>query len=137
MGDFNVDLSNQNHPQLSHLYFIQDKLNLHQVVSEPTRFSSSTDSVIDHAYLLDFALLSSCETGPPLEGSDHSSVCLSRHLSPPRKKKVQRRVWMYKQADFEGANDLLQCTPSYIYYDNDVNYLWMKWRDLFLVTMDS
>ena len=137
LGDFSVDLSNQNYPQLSHLYSIQDKLNLHQVVSEPTRFSSSTDSVIDHAYLSNSALLSSCETALPLKGSDHSSLCLSLHLSPPTKKKVRRRVWMYKQDDFEGANDLLQWTPSDIYYDNDVNYFWMKWRDFFLVTMDS
>ena len=64
-------------------------------------------------------------------------MCLSLHLSPSRKKKVRCRIWIYKQADFEGENDLLQCTPSGIYYDSDVNYFWMKWCDLFLITMDS
>ena len=121
----------------SHLHSIRDKLNLHQVVSGPTRSTISTDTLIDLAYLSDPSMLTSCTIEPPLDGSDHNLLCLDLCLSPPRQKKVGRRVWLYKQADFESANNLLLSTPSNIIQDNDVDNFWVKWRDLFLTTMNS
>ena len=108
LGDFNIHQRNPDHPLQLHLHSIQDKLNLRQVVSEPTRSTISTDT------LLDPSMLSSCMTEPPLDGSDHNSLRLDLRLSPPHKKKVGRRVWLYKQANFESANNLLLCTPSNI-----------------------
>ena len=46
LDDFNIDLCNPNHPLQSHLHSIRDKLNLHQVVSDPTTSTSSTDTLI-------------------------------------------------------------------------------------------
>ena len=104
------------------------------MVSEPT---SSTDTLIDLAYLSDLSMLTSCTIEPPLDGSDHCSLRLCLRLSPPRKKRVRRRVWLYRQADFESANNLLQSTPSSIIHDNDIDNFSVKWRDLFLTTMTS
>ena len=139
LGDFNIDSRNQNLPSLSLINSIQDKFGLQQVVTEPTRTSSTSETIIDHAYLADKAMLSSCETEPPLEDSDHRSISLKLHLLPPRGKRVRRKVWIYKQADFDTANDTLQCLPSDIYLDNsnDIDSFWIKWRDFFLATMSS
>ena len=65
LGDFNIDQRNPDHPLQPHLHSIQDKLNLHQVVSEPTRSTISTDTLLDLAYLSDLSMLSSCTTEPP------------------------------------------------------------------------
>ena len=44
---------------------------------------------------------------------------------------------MYKQADFESANNQLLSAPSNIVQDNDVDHFWIKWCGLFLTTMTS
>ena len=94
------------------------------MVSGPTRSTISTDTLIDLAYLSDPSMLTSCTIEPPLDGSDHNLLCLDLCLSPPRQKKVGRRVWLYKQADFESTNNLLLSTPSNIIQDNDVDNFW-------------
>lgn len=80
MGDFNIDILSEDH-QLSSL---EDKFGLKQVISAPTR---TTSTLIDHMYLSDKLSHSSCAMQPPLEGSDHNSILLSlsKPLPPPRK----------------------------------------------------
>ena len=65
LGDFNIDQRNPDHPLQPHLHSIQDKLNLRQVVSEPTRSTISTDTLLDLAFLSDPSMLSSCTTETP------------------------------------------------------------------------
>ena len=92
LGDFNIHLCKPNHPLQSHLHSIQDKLNLQQMVSDATRSTSSTDTVIDLAYISDPSVLTPCMIEPPLDSSNHCSLLLSLCLSVPRKVRQEVRL---------------------------------------------
>ena len=92
LGDFNIHLCKPNHPLQSHLHSIQDKLNLQQVVSDATRSTSSTDTVIDLAYISGPSVLTPCTIEPPLDGSNHCSLLLSLCLSAPHKVRQKVRL---------------------------------------------
>ena len=66
------------------------KHSLSQVVSEPTRVTDNSATLIDHVYVSDVALLESCCSAPPLASSDHRSVLVSLSWSqaPVRKHRV-------------------------------------------------
>ncbi|XP_064382509.1 uncharacterized protein LOC135331318 [Halichondria panicea] len=84
LGDFNIDITNSKDPYLHHIQSISDKLSLKQVVSSPTRSTTSSSSIIDHIYLTDNPKLLSCEVGPPLDGCDHNTIFVSLDMSPQK-----------------------------------------------------
>ena len=50
---------------------------------------------------------------------------------------VPRRIWRYKLADFELANDmLLELDPTEIIVEDDVNASWNNWSNEFLKIME-
>ena len=136
MGDFNIDLLSDNqHPTL---LSISDKLGLSQVVSEPTRTSSNTSTLIDHVYVSEHLTCSSCTTLPPVQGSDHNSIVLTLGKTKLiAKKHTRRKIWMYKRANFDEANTTLQCIPSFCLPANDVDSLWSQWYTFFMSTMST
>lgn len=110
------------------------KLNLFQVVTEPTRISGDSSSLIDHAYLSDSSILQSCHTIPPLCSSDHNCllVNLNRLIPPPVKYK--QTLWFYQRADFASASEELQnftCDNTLL----DINSAWSNWKHSFLSVM--
>ena len=137
LGDFNVDFLSPSDPLQEQIQSISDKLSLKQVITAPTRVTPTTSTIIDHVYLSENLSLSSCNILPPLSGSDHNSVAVSLQLFPPYKKATRRKIWLYQNADFETANDTLQCFPSALFPDDDVNAYWTQWFDLFMTTMDK
>ena len=66
LGDFNIDYNNTSHPFHHHLLGFMSTLCLTQVVSEPTRLSSHSSTLIDLVLLSQPPLLISCHTVPPL-----------------------------------------------------------------------
>ena len=134
LGDFNIDLLKSSSPALNS---IVDKQGLTQVVTSPTRSTSTSATLIDHVYLSEELSHSSCNIAPPLHDSDHSSICLHLDTPPPRLRKAVRKVWLYKQADFETANTTLQCLSSDSFPANDINSLWTQWYDFFMTTISQ
>ena len=92
LSDFNIHLCKPNHPLQLHLNSVRDKLNLQQVVSDPIRSTSSTDTLTDFAYISDPSVLTPCTIEPPLDGSNHCSLILSLCLSVPRKVRQKVRL---------------------------------------------
>ena len=84
LGDVNINLLSQS-PLSQDILSTMLAFHLHQVVSEPTRVSSSSScSLTDHVYISDTSLVNSCFTTPAIGNSDHLSITtiLSRR-SPP------------------------------------------------------
>ena len=81
VGDFNVDLLCENPTTPDHLCLsdVVTKYHLQQVVSEPTRVTDKSSTLIDHVYISETNLFESCCSGPPLGSSDHNSVSI--HLT--------------------------------------------------------
>ena len=77
MGDFNIDLypcTNNKWLQLIHLF------DLSQIVTEPTRVTETTATIIDHIYVSNPENISNCYVSK-LSISDHFPVCLSRKVN--------------------------------------------------------
>ena len=77
MGDFNIDLrSCTNHKWLNLLQLFD----LSQLVTEPTRVTQTSSSLIDHVYSSNPENISECFV-PFYSISDHFPVCLTRKIS--------------------------------------------------------
>ncbi len=59
-------------------------MGLTQLVTEPTRVTSTSSTLIDHVFASIPSLISSLIVGPPLGTSDHCSLNLLLSLAAPR-----------------------------------------------------
>ena len=110
LGDFNVDFCNQNSHLFSHVNDILLSFSLTQIVSSPTRISSSgNSSFIDLAMVADTEHLKQCILTLLLSTTDHLGLSITLqlkvHHATARK---PRKVWFYKHGDFEMASRLIE-----------------------------
>ena len=115
IGDFNVNLfAPCNASDSLRLLAVTNSLSLSQVVTEPTRISNNSRTLIDLIFLSSLSQLSSCYTIPSLANSDHLGLHLS--LSIPNTQRTsqkvssRRKLWRYDHADFEKAAELINTT---------------------------
>ena len=116
---------------------------LKQMVTEPTHFHSGGSSMIDLVFASKPTSIQTCATMPPVGTSHHSSYHSSlqvtmniRLISLPSRKPHTRRIWHYRDADFEMANDMLDNTPwASLLNSVDVNTSWINWKSSFLEIM--
>ena len=137
IGNYNVDIST--HSSLSHkLLSVINQHGLSIIHTDHTRVTSSSATTIDLVFTTSPTSTKSCETIPSIGSSDHHGIlatfaCNTGHPSPL----VPRRIWRYKYADYELANDmLLELDPSDIIVDEDVNASWNNWNNEFLKIME-
>ena len=111
VGDFNINLLDCSSSLSSCLKSLMLGFGLTQVVSEPTRVTSSGSSMLDHVYVSDATRLQerNCQVLPPLGTSDHCCIhlILSLHLARGLSDKP-RKVWLYRRADFDVINARLE-----------------------------
>ena len=138
LGDFNINLLAPS--SLSHdITTMMSSFHFFQAVTDPTRVSSKSSSLIDHAYISNPSLLRSCTTVSPLGSSDHSCVMLDLTWTALRPTRIRRKMWSYKSADWDGANELLPKSldspgPESL---DDVDSHWDFWKSHFLSTMST
>ena len=65
--------------------------------------------------------------------SDHCLVDI--RLKFKRSKRVPRKTYDYKRADFDDLRSRLQLLPSDMSHSDDVDIYWSQWKDLFLATV--
>ena len=136
MGDLNINLLSSSHQPI--LQSIVDKLGLTQIVSAPTRVTQNTSTLIDHAYFSENLSKVNRSVQPPVDGSDHNSILLTvKSILPARGSDRRRKVWLCSQADFDSANQTLQCLSSRSFPANDVDTLWTQWYDFFMTTISQ
>ena len=137
LGDFNINLLSAT-PNINPCFLpmkdLAGKFNLTQVVTEPTRCTNDSSSLIDHVDLFDASLLQSCLTPPPLCSSDHNCLLVKLNRVIPRPVKYKRTIWFYQRADFDSASEELEdldCDNT----QSDINNLWSNWEVSFLNVM--
>ena len=137
VGDFNVDFSSPSLscPLFNTLQDLKDSFSLSQVITEPTHFSpSGSPSVIDLAFIPS-TMSSACCILPPLSTSDHQCILLT--VSQPKSCSSQpstprRRVWLYKHADIDKMNDLLDSISWDSILSDDLDSSWAAFRSCLL-----
>ena len=138
IGDFNVDFCNPNHFMYSHLIDLLCSFSLTQVVPSFTHESPrGSRTLIDLALLADVLNLLRCLTVPSLSLSDHLGVsivlkCNSSRRSTPT---TFRRVWMYHNADFSQAPDIIRQTAWDSLLSDDLDHSTELWTKKFLDIM--
>jgi len=94
MGDMNINLKNSTTNTLGNtrkLLNILDSVNLKQVISEFTRVSSNTKTLIDHAYVSNPKAI--IHTAVPVYGvSDHYPICITRKYTKTRAKTHGKQI---------------------------------------------
>ena len=110
LGDFNVNFFNSENSLFLYLNDIFSIFSLQQVVSSFTHINQNgPNSLIDLVLLSDPHYLNNCVTLPPLASSDHLGISLTLNLKcPVRPIKIPPRlVWIYNEADFDRACELI------------------------------
>ena len=139
LGDFNVNFEVSHH-FYRHLSDLMTSFSLSQVVDSPTHFSHcGHPSLIDLVFVSNMSCFSTCSVIPQLANSDHLGLCVTmkyQHESsfPTRR----RRVWQYKHADFERANDLLcDLEIDSIIDPSNIQLSWLQFKSAFLDVMEQ
>ena len=143
LGDFNVDFGSSTGSLFTKLENTMSTFMLKQMVTEPTHFHSGGSSMIDLVFASKPTSIQTCTTMPPVGTSHHSSyhssllVTMNMRLNSLFSRKPHtRRIWHYRDADFEMANDLLDNTPwASLLSSEDVNTSWINWKSSFLKIM--
>ena len=140
LGDFNVNFLNPQHHLFSHLRDILYSFSLHQVVPSFTHVSpNGNKSLIDLVLLSEPSCLQSCTTIPPLLSSDHLGVSLAIKWKTPTKVigSKPRHIWMYKNADFIKACDLIHTTNWDSLLSDNIDLSTENWTKKFLEIMEE
>jgi hypothetical protein len=139
LGDLNFDVSHSCFTSTS-LCKTLDQFGLHLASTGHTRVTESTSSTLDIIATSVPGSLS-CSTIPKLGSSDHYGLlalvaCSPTHYGMSRTR--TRKIWRYKYADFDLANDLIcDLDPSTIIVQNDVNASWENFNKSFLDIMNK
>ena len=115
---------------------------LSQIVPSYTHKSpTGSTSLIDLALLSDTSLsqLQNCTTIPPLASSDHLGVSFTINWKPNSQPSNYhpRSVWVYKDADFTKANELILSTDWDSLLSEDVDQSAERWTQQFLGIMEK
>ena len=113
---------------------------LSQVVDSPTHFSpAGQPSLIDLVFVSDLHCLSTCSIIPQLATSDHLGLMVTlKHHHQPAVPTRRRRVWQYKHADFERANDLLcDIDLDDVLNPADIQLSWSHFKAIFMDIMEQ
>lgn len=105
-GDFNVDLLTV---QPNHVFLeIISSFSLSNVILEPTRICQTRSSLLDPILLSDsLSCIDSSVINIDRTVSDHEGCIVCVKLPCSFKSAYNRKVWLYKRADFERFNDLI------------------------------
>ena len=95
MGDFNINFFNTS-PLYFKLLSVVSSFNLSQIVTEATRVTNTTSSLIDLIFVSSSVNVVSC-TIPPLSNADHYGLHLivTTQSCGIRSKRVIRKIWRY------------------------------------------
>ena len=138
IGDFNVDFLVPHSCLYSKLLSVVSSFNLTQIVSEPTRVTESSSTLIDLIFVSPTVIVKQCSTLPPLANADHYGLQLivSTKSQMKRSKPVTRRIWRYTLADFDRAAELFDTIEWTNLLPDNVDAFWSAWKTYFLQIME-
>ena len=138
IGDFNVNFLSKVSPLYSKLLSVVSSFNLTQIVSEPTRITPHSATLIDLIFVSSVHLVKFCKTISPLANADHCGLQLIFAITLLRKpeKAVPRKVWRYSLADWQKAIELIECIEWDSILSREVDERWNDWKNCFLQVME-
>jgi len=105
LGDLNEDQLRNNNTKLKQFMTLNT---LRNVITDPTRVTNNSSTLIDPIIISDnFNEIHSGVIDTPDYVSDHKATFLFSSLVYNHSKSIKRKVWLYKQADFDKLNDLI------------------------------
>ena len=138
IGDFNIDFLTHSHPFYQKLLSVVSSFNLTQIVSEPTRVTNHSSTLIDLIFVSSLITVQSCTTIPPLANADHFGLHLIVCTKFPKKRaeSVPRKVWRYSLADFDRAAEMLESIEWNTLLPSEADSYWKAWKTYFLQIME-
>ena len=115
------------------LFSIVADNSLTQLVYCPTRDSNILDLVLTN---LDCVSLVNVTDGLP--STDHFAIEFSLSVGNPVQYHCQRTLYNYKKADFNAFREVLPHIPwDIVSDDDDIEYSWCLWKDLFFSAVNQ
>ena len=108
------------------------------MVTEPTRVTETTASILDLFFTSNQTLINKVEVIAGI--SDHEAVFIESSLRPMRVKTPPRKVFQYKKADYEGMKQELkafQIEFEELAETEDVEQLWTRFKKKMHSLMES
>ena len=136
LDDLNVDVSSPNFSSTA-LSNTIEHFGLHLHPTGPTWVCESSATTIDIIASSVTGSSDYCKVVPSLSTSDHFGLLasLSCKYEAPSTTKGRRKVWIYKNADFDLANDrLLSLNVADIIISNDISASWGKFIRMLILT---
>ncbi len=135
IGDFNCDWLSPEKSETKKLFDLANMFQLEQLIKEPTRITSQSQTLIDLAFSNRPETI--IKSGVDHVGmSDHSLIYIHRKIAIPRKqpKIINTRQFKHFNVDAykQDLAKILQNQPQ----DGDPNILWEDWKRKFLLVAD-
>ncbi len=133
LGDLNADPSTNEFEGKSLADFITAN-SLHSYITEPTRITDTTRSIVDHIITNSPILIKSTKVDPSISTNDHCNI--SAHISFKTRKpqSYSRVMWDYKNADFDKfRSELRLCDWNQCFLPEfDMDTVTKTWTECFL-----
>ena len=130
VGDLNDDLLNPNCQHLKNCMLLN---NLSNVITEPTRITNTSATLIDPIIISDsIKSLNEGTMNVPPEISDHKSTFMFFPFAVILTAAVKRKVWNYKRGDFEKLNNKILNTNWDFINSIPINNASTQFTDLIL-----
>jgi hypothetical protein len=132
IGDMNAD------PSTQHGKYINDfanKYDLTCLINEPTRYSSSKNSILDQILCNVPEKIKQVRVEEPVSFNDHCTIIAEIKILKPKIESYTRLMWSFRSADFNLFRDrLLAFNNDFndLYINNDIDYLVDFWTRKFL-----
>jgi hypothetical protein len=132
VGDFNADPGTDK-PAFDDLTAFLATNHLHQQVKEPTRITSTRSSILDLIITNSPSLVTNIRVTAPVHRNDHCTVSGEITSLISKRKSYQRRMWNFKEADFDGfRKKLSESLWENCFETDDPNLICENWTSSFL-----
>ena len=130
IGDLNCDMKTQHGSKM--IQFCNNN-NMYFINKTPTRITNDTSTVLDQIITSFPDSVNSCTVERPVGNSDHSTLCMELNINITNSRKLQRHIWLYDKADIELFHlKLSEANWDQCFDSNNINTIWLKWREIFL-----
>ena len=102
-------------------------------VNEPTRITERSSSILDQFITNIPEYVQKTEVDTPLLTNDHCTVSISLRFKISKMQPIEKLIWQYKHANFEGLNYALQNVNWELCFEQpNVDFACSKWSKIFL-----
>lgn len=130
LGDLNADFRTVNGRKLQNMTLQQ---NFEYLVTEPTRITDRTATVLDQILTNAPNFVRKVEVMAPVSTNDHCTVGIHLDFKINNDKAYFRTVWFYKNAKFgEFRDGLLNADFESTFVENDIDASCERWTETFL-----